>query len=222
MKLSHISALLKKDLLIEWRMRSAFQGMLLYVICTIFVCYLSFKLRSGQVSVPTWNALFWIILLFVATTAISKSFHQESSQRELYYRFLCLPEEIIISKIIYNALIVTFLALLCIFFYSLVLGNPVQDMGLFVLNLVLGATGFSSTLTMVSGITQKAGNNTTLMAILSFPIILPLLLMLIKVSRNAIDGLTWNDSQDELLILGALNGIVLACSYILFPYLWRS
>jgi len=222
MKGSHILALLKKELLLEWRMRAALQGMLLYVASTIFVCYLSFRLKTGLMGVPTWNALFWIILLFVATTAISKSFHQESSNRQFYYYFLCKPEEIIFAKIIYNALIVAFLGLLCLLFYSLVLGNPAEDLGLFVTNLLLGAIGFSSTLTLVSGITQKAGNSTTLMAILGFPIILPLLLMLIKVSRHAIDGLPWGDSQDELLVLGALNLVVLACSYILFPFLWRS
>lgn len=222
MNISHLSALIKKELLLEWRMRAALQGLLLYLASTVFVCYQSFKLKNGQLSAPTWNALFWIILLFVATTAISKSFHQESSNRQYYYYFLCKPQEIIFSKIIYNAMVVSGLAMVCILFYSLVLGNPVEDMGLFLTNLVLGAIGFSSTLTLISGITQKAGNSTTLMAILSFPIILPLLLMLIKVSRNAIDGLTWNDSQDELLVIGALNAIVLACSYILFPFLWRS
>ena len=222
MKTAHLLALLKKELLLEWRMRTALQGMLLYVVSTIFVCYLSFRLKTGSMGVPTWNALFWIILLFVATTAISKSFHQESTNRQFYYYFLCKPEEIIFSKIIYNALVVSFLGLLCLAFYLLVLGNPIADLGLFIFNLVIGAVGFSSTLTLVSGITQKAGNSTTLMAILGFPIILPLLLMLIKVSRNAIDGLPWSDSQDELLVLGALNLVVLACSYILFPYLWRS
>jgi heme exporter protein B len=222
MKTAHLLALLKKELLLEWRMRTALQGMLLYVASTIFVCYLSFRLKTGSMGVPTWNALFWIILLFVATTAISKSFHQESTNRQFYYYYLCKPEEIIFSKIIYNALVVSFLGLLCLAFYLLVLGNPIADLGLFIFNLVIGAVGFSSTLTLVSGITQKAGNSTTLMAILGFPIILPLLLMLIKVSRNAIDGLPWSDSQDELLVLGALNLVVLACSYILFPYLWRS
>jgi heme exporter protein B len=222
MKTAHLLALLKKELLLEWRMRTALQGMLLYVASTIFVCYLSFRLKTGSMGVPTWNALFWIILLFVATTAISKSFHQESTNRQFYYYYLCKPEEIIFSKIIYNALVVSFLGLLCLAFYLLVLGNPIADLGLFIFNLVIGSVGFSSTLTLVSGITQKAGNSTTLMAILGFPIILPLLLMLIKVSRNAIDGLPWSDSQDELLVLGALNLVVLACSYILFPYLWRS
>ena len=211
MKWSHVLALLKKELLIEWRMKAALQGILLYVVSTVFVCYLSFKLKSGQLGIPTWNALFWIILLFASTTAISKSFHQESVNRQYYYQFLVRPEEVILSKILYNAGLIVILALLCFLFYGLVLGNP-----------VLGAFGFSSTLTLISGITQKAGNSTALMAILGFPIILPLLLMLLKVSKNALDGLTWSDSQDELLVISALNAIVLACSYILFPYLWRS
>lgn len=222
MKNAHILALLKKEFLLEWRMKATLQGMLLYVASTIFVCYLSFKLKTGNIGVPTWNALFWIILLFVATMAISKSFQQESANRQFYYYFLCKPEEIIFSKIIYNAITVSVLGFVCLLFYSLVLGNPAEDLALFITNLLLGAIGFSSTLTLVSGITQKAGNNTTLMAILGFPIILPLLLMLIKVSRHAIDGLPWSDSQDELLVLGALNLVVLACSYILFPFLWRS
>lgn len=222
MKSAHILALLKKEFLLEWRMKATLQGMLLYVASTIFVCYLSFKLKTASIGVPTWNALFWIILLFVATMAISKSFQQESANRQFYYYFLCKPEEIIFSKIIYNAITVSVLGLVCLLFYSLVLGNPAEDLALFVTNLLLGAIGFSSTLTLVSGITQKAGNNTTLMAILGFPIILPLLLMLIKVSRHAIDGLSWSDSQDELMVLGALNLVVLACSYILFPFLWRS
>jgi heme exporter protein B len=222
MGLTRLAALIKKEMMLEWRMRSALQGLLLYVISTIFVCYLSFKLKSGQLGIPAWNALFWIVLLFVATTAISKSFSQESSGRQFYYHFVCKPEEIIFSKIMYNVLVVSALALMCLVFYSMVLGNPVEDHVLFVTNVLLGATGFSSTLTLVSGITQKVGNNGTLMVVLGFPIILPLLLMLIKVSRNAIDGLTWNDSADELIVLGSLNLIVLACSYILFPFLWRG
>jgi heme exporter protein B len=222
MRWTHILALIRKEILLEWRIRSALQGMLLYVVSTIFVCYLSFKLKSGQLNVPTWNALFWIILLFVANISISKSFSQESSNRQYYYHFLCKPEEVIFSKIIYNTIILTILAFLCLICYSLVLGNPALDMGLFCLNLLLGAFGFSTTLTLIAGIAYKAGNNPTLMAILGFPIILPLLLMLLKIARNAIDGLAWGDSQDELITIAALNLIMLACSYLLFPYLWRS
>ena len=104
----------------------------------------------------------------------------------------------------------------------MILGNPIQDQGLFLLNLVLGAMGFSASLTMVSGIASKAGNNATLMAILSFPVIIPILLMAIRISKNAMDGLDWTVSMDYLLTLLAINAIVAVTGYILFPYLWRS
>jgi len=103
-----------------------------------------------------------------------------------------------------------------------ILGNPVQDQGLFLLNLVLGAMGFSASMTMVSGIASKAGNNATLMAILSFPVIIPIFLMAIRISKNALDGLDWSVSVDKLIALAAINAIVAAAGYILFPYLWRS
>ena len=86
----------------------------------------------------------------------------------------------------------------------------------------LGAVGFAAVFTMVAAISAKAGNNSTLMAILSFPIIIPMLLVLIRVSKNAMDGLARSASYDELAVLGAINIITVAISLLLFPYLWRD
>ena len=102
------------------------------------------------------------------------------------------------------------------------MGNPVQNLGMYLVGIVLGAVGFSATLTMVAGIASKAENTSTLMAILSFPIILPMVLMLIRLSKNAMDGLEWNTSYDEILTLLGIDAIVIALSYLLFPFLWRS
>jgi len=60
------------------------------------------------------------------------------------------------------------------------------------------------------------------MAVLSFPIIIALLLMAIKVTKNVLDGLEREASRDELLNLLAINCILTALAYILFPYIWRS
>jgi heme exporter protein B len=75
---------------------------------------------------------------------------------------------------------------------------------------------------MVAGIASKAENSATLMAILSFPIIIPMLIMLLKISKNAMDGLDRANSLDEILTLLAIDTIVLVLSVILFPFLWRS
>jgi heme exporter protein B len=220
--LTETSALIKKELMLEWRQRFALNGILLYLGSTVFLCYLSFGVKGNTLSPYVWNALFWIILLFTSVNAIAKSFIQERAGRMIYYYSIASPQAIIISKIIYNAGLMVVLSLTGFIFYSVVLGNPVQDQLLFILNVMLGALGFSCTLTMVSGIASKAGGNATLMAILSFPIIIPLLLLLIKISKNALDGLDRGSSWDELIMLFAINLMITALSYILFPYLWRS
>ncbi|QNF32923.1 heme exporter protein CcmB [Adhaeribacter swui] len=217
-----VAYLVQKDFLLELRQKYAFNGMLLYVGSTVFVCYLSFRLRFANLEVPVWNALFWIILLFTSVNAIAKSFIQENRGRLLYYYSLVSPQGIILAKIVYNTILMLVLALICYGFYAVVLGNPVQDDALFLLTILLGALGFSTSLTMISSIAAKASNSSTLMAVLSFPVIIPMLLMLMKLSKNAIDGLDRSVSVDELLTLLAINLIVVSVSYILFPYLWRS
>lgn len=193
-------------------------GILLYVVSTVFVSYLSFK---KIVTPSTWNALFWIILLFASINAIAKSFISETRGKLLYLYTLASPQAVILSKIIYNSLLLTVLSALCLLVYSLFVGNLIQDYPLFLLTLLLGSFGFSSLLTMVSAIASKTSNNFTLMAILSFPIMIPLLMVLIKLSKNAIDGLErWDVSY--LLVLLFINTIIIALSYLLFRYLWRD
>ena len=220
--ISEIKFLVEKDLLLELRQKYALHGMMLYIVSTVFVCYMSFKFSNGEIHPITWNTLFWIIMLFTAVNAIAKSFVQEGRGRLLYYYTLVSPQSVILSKIIYNALLMLVLAIVGLAVYSLVIGNPVQDMTLFVLNVILGGLGFSSSFTMISAIASKAANGGTLMAILGFPIILPMLIMLIKISKNAMDGLALYNSYDELITLGAINMIVVTISYLLFPYLWRT
>jgi len=87
---------------------------------------------------------------------------------------------------------------------------------------LLGGLSFASTLTMVSGIASRAGNNFSLMAILSFPVVIPLLILLIKLSKNAMDGLDRSVSADEIVLLLAINVIVIVLALLLFPYLWRD
>lgn len=215
-------SLFLKEFSLEFRKRSTINGIIVYLISTIFICYLSFNLKGQVLDNITWNALFWIITLFTAINAIAKSFMQESENRFLYYYTISSPQAIIISKILYNFCLMGMLSILAFVFYSLVLGNVVEDGWLFTINLILGAFGFSSTLTMVSSIASKAGNSTVLMAVLSFPVILPMLLLLIKVSKNAIDGLDRSVSFNHIVTLLSINVIVITISYLLFPYLWRS
>lgn len=219
MKFREIKYLIKKEVLQEWKQKYAFQGLLLYVVSTVFVCYLSFR---QIIDPPTWNALLWIILLFAGVNAVAKSFMQESRGRMLYYYTLANAGSIIMAKTIYSLLLMIVLSIVSLSFYSLFVGSPVQDYPMYFVAMILGSAGLASVLSMVSAIASKAGSNTTLMTILSFPILIPLLMTTIRFSKNAMDGLAWSVSYNFMIILVALNVMVIALSYLLFPYLWRE
>jgi heme exporter protein B len=222
MPLSQTINLIQKEIRSEWRQKYAINGILLYLASTVFVCYMSFNLRAGVIQPITWNALFWIIILFTAVNSISKSFIQESNGRLLYLYTLAKAESIILAKVIYYSLLMILLSLVGFFLYSLVMGNPIQDFLIFLITITLGSAGLASALTLLSGIASKAANSSSLVAILSFPVVIPLLLVLIKCSKNAIDGIERSLYYDDLGILVAINAIIIAISYMLFPYLWRS
>ncbi|NJN27905.1 MAG: ABC transporter permease [Cyclobacteriaceae bacterium] len=214
--------LVKKEILIELRMKYALSGMILYLISSIFLAYITFSTGRAPINIPTWNVLFWIIMLFVATNSIAKSFIQESRERILYYYTIANPHAIILAKMVFNSCLMLFLVMMGFVIYIILLGNPVGDLPMFLLALLLGAIGFSTTFTMISSIASKASNSSTLMAILGFPVIVPILLLLIKISRNAIEGLARSTIYDEVLTLSAIIIIAISTSILLFPYLWRS
>ena len=214
-----IVQLLKREITLELKQRYALNAILLYVVSTVFVCYLSFK---TLVDVPTWNALFWIIILFTSVNATSKSFSTESRGRLLYYYTLASAQAIILSRIIYNALLMLVITLAGYFIYSLLIGNLVQDHPYFFLALALGSFGFSSILTLVAAIAAKTRQNSTLMAILSFPVVIPMLIVLIRFSKNAVDGLDHSIQSPYIFALLSINLIVVVLAYLLFPFLWRD
>src|SRR5690554_5774858 len=215
---TQVRFLVYKEMLLEWRSKSALNSILLYVVSTVFVCYQAFRSVDGTV----WNALFWIILLFASINAISKSFVQESSGRQLYYYTLVSPQAVILSKIVYNVLLMLGLSLLALTVYFVIFRNPIGDPLYYFISVVLGSISFATVFTMISGISAKANSSGTLMAILGFPVIIPLLIVLIKLSKNAMDGLDRSVSLDEILVLLAINAIVVAVSLLLFPFIWRD
>lgn len=218
--------LLKKEILLEWRSKYAFNGVLLYVVSTVFVCYISFNQTAGLNGSSgysvVWNVLFWIIMLFASVNAIAKSFMQESKSRLLYYYTIASPQAIIISKTIYNILLMTLISFLALLVYKLFFAKALGDPLFYFLAVLMGSISFSTVFTMISAIASKAGNNGTLMAILSFPVIIPVILVLIRLSKRAMDGIERSISYGDIGVLFAINAIVIATSLLLFPYLWRD
>ncbi len=212
-------ALIRKEILLEWRRQSALSGVILYLFSTVFLSYLAF---DGRIDVQTWNALFWLIMLFSALNAIMKAFIQESEKRHIFYYMMVSPATFINAKIIYNAVLLTGLAFAGVAVFMGFMGNPVLALSLFLINVLLGMVGFSSVLCLISAIASRARNNFTLMAVLGFPLILPLLLVLIRVSGQTISGASLGDVAPGFITILLLTAISVTLSNVLFPYIWKD
>jgi len=213
-----IIALMKKEFLLEWRGKTAINSILLYVVAAVFILFVSFH----KVDAKVWNALFWIIIVFSSINAVAKSFIGESEGKNLYYYQLVSPQGFYLSKLIYNALLLVGLTLLTFIVFVVLLDNPVKQSSLFASVMLLGSLGFSSLLTMVSAIVSKAGRKMSLMSILSFPIIIPILLLVMQLSIKALAPIPLANTMKDLLILGCVNVAIMGAGYLLFPYLWRD
>ena len=209
--------LLQKEFLLEWKQKYAISGILLYVSCTVFIIYLA----ALEMEAGVWNSLFWIIVVFSSVNAVAKSFVQENSNRQLYYYQLVSPLAVILSKMIYNTLLLWVLSGLAYGMFSLFNPSPVEYGDRFLVAILLGGMGFAITLTFVSAIASKANNGATLMAILGFPVMLPILIAVLKISRNAL-VLSMGSIQGSISILMAIDLLLLALAIVLFPYLWRD
>ena len=211
-------SLVRKDLLIEWRQKHTLFGVLLYVGATVFVVYM----MSGQPEGKVWNALFWLTQLFVAVNSVAKSFLQEHPNRFRYYFTLVKPATFLIAKMIYSIVLMLIMSLVSLFLYSVLLGWPLSQGLLFVIIASVGSISLSTVFTFLSAIAARAQQNAALMAILGFPLVTPVLMMLSNLALKAISPVYQPGWWVLALTLLALDALVIILGVILFPFLWQE
>ncbi|MFI5141664.1 MAG: heme exporter protein CcmB [Bacteroidia bacterium] len=219
MNTSNIIALLRKEFLLEFRQKTSLASILLYVLSIVFISFLSFK---NGIKPDVWGALFWIVLFFAAINAASKSFFTESKARGIYNYTLYHPTEFVVSKIIYNIVLLWVVSICSVFCFSWLVNYPVQDSLLFLLTLLIGSTALAGALTLMSCIASKTGNSYSVMSLLSMPVCIPVMLMSLRLTKNAIDGLEWSVSYNFLGGLFLIDVIIITLSLFLFRYLWKE
>jgi heme exporter protein B len=210
--------LFKKDLLLESRQQYTLYGILLYVASTIFVLYLS----MGEPEENSWNGLFWIVLLFVCVNAVAKSFLQESRGRMLYFYSIAGARDFVLSKLLFNLFLMVCMSLLSLLLFTLLLGNPLEHLGLFMLITCLGGGSISLVFTFLAAIAARAQQSTALMAVMGFPIIIPQILLLMKISTVAFSSVVQAGLWQMVGLLIGLDIMVVLLAVILFPFLWKD
>ena len=190
---------------------------MLYIASTVFVIYLTIDSPDAD----TWNSLFWITQLFICINAVAKSFLQEARGRMLYYYSITSPVVFILSKLSYNVLLMLAMNLVNLLLYSAFMGNPTESFLQFIG--LLGSMGLGLVFTMLAAIASKAMQQASLMAILGFPLIIPQLLLLVRLSKTAFSEVFRDGVPQQLvLLLVSLDILIVFLAVILYPFLWKD
>lgn len=203
--------------MLEVRQQYSFYGILLYIGSTIFVLNMAMNEPESKV----WNGLFWVIQLFICINAVAKSFLQESRGRMLYFYSIASPVDFVLAKLLFNSLLMLLMSLLSLLLFTLFLGNPLQKALPFIGLVLLGGWSLSLVFTFLAAIAAKAQQNAAIMAVLGFPLIIPQLLLLMRLSKAAFAPLL-TIPLSSVLLLVALDVLVVLLAVILFPFLWKD
>lgn len=214
----------KLELKLEFRLKYAIAGLLMYVLSTVYLVYFSLEYQGVREDLlPTiWSIFFWLIVLFTTVNATFQSFSKLTQGKMLFYYTMVSPQVFIASKLIVNALISLFLSLLTGLIFIFILGDPSEQFWVLFLSLCVGTIGYSLLFTYISAIASKSGGNSSLAVVLGFPLALPLLSIIVKLFGESFRPALSLNFDNNLWIALGFNFIPLLLALILFPYIWRD
>ena len=139
----------------------------------------------------------------------------------LYYQSITSPINFIIAKLLFNSVLMLVMSAISFILFALFMNYPVERSAIFIGLVFLGGWSLSLVFTFLAAIAAKAQQNAAIMAILGFPIIIPQLMMLMKVSNTVFDATTTIPLLNIVLLFGS-NILVILLAVILFPFLWKD
>lgn len=215
------TAVFVKEWRCEFRTRYALNTLALFAFTTLVVVSVSLgplgvSLSQGTAVLPV---LLWVILLFSAAAGLPRAFVQEEeTQTGIALRLAATPSALFCGKLLYCLTLTAALELLVTPVYLAMTNLNVKSPGLLVAVLAAGGYGLAAGSTLVAAIIAQARSKGTLFSVLAFPVLLPLILITVELTRGAVAGDPGGVALPQLLLYDA---VVTVAGLMLFPAVWN-
>jgi heme exporter protein B len=215
-------AIVVKDVRSELRTRYALNALLMFVVTS--VATILFALRDDELNPEILSGMFWVVIFFTAMSGLSRIFVSEEERgTTMTLQLVASPSEVYFGKLIFNSGLTLMLSsavtvLYVVVFPAFVIKSPL----IFVFTVFWGSLGFAAAATMIAAVIAKANTKGTLYPVLSFPILIPLLMTVMKSTARALDGELFTAASGEFQILVSYLLVMTAGSYLLFDYVWKE
>lgn len=219
------AAVLAKDWRSELRTRYALNTLALFAITTLVT--VSFGIGpvgvSSDMAGSVLPVVLWIILLFAATAGLPRLFvHEEETHTAIALRLSATPSALFTGKLIYGVTLIFALEILVVPLFVALMQLPVDKPALLLGVLISGGYGLAAASTLISAIISQAQGPSTLFAVLAFPVLLPLFILLIDVTRTAVlPAMLTTPMGGQVVPLLLYDLVVTVAGWMLFPAVWN-
>ena len=216
-----VSALFLKEIKSELRTRYAFNSLLMFSVVTLTA--VSFSVGQFALSVQVKSALFWLILFFASMAGLAQVFIKEEESKTSYLLKLASPPTIIyLGKFLYNWVLLLALQVIIIPLFVIFLNLELANLTLFLTVSFLGSLALSAATTIIGAIVSKANVKGALFAVLSFPLLIPVLVAGIEGAQLATSGAKFSEAWGQIRLLLSYSVVMLTVSLILFEFVWSE
>lgn len=215
-------AVFQKDARLELRTRFALNALGLFVAAAVLL--VRFAVGNAVVTPPIAAALLWIVILFSAVVGLGRAFIVEEERGTVLLLQLTLPAtSVYVGKLAFNIAITLALNLAAALIFWLLVSPDIHAFGLLAATLVLGAIGLAGATTLLSAIIARTASSGPLLAVLSFPVLIPLLFSAVNLTQLAFEpGAAWSAATTDLTALVGYSGLMITASMLLFEHVWRD
>ena len=215
------TAVFVKEWRCEFRTRYALNTLALFAFTTLVVVSVSLgplgvSASQGTAVLPV---MLWVILLFSVAAGLPRAFVQEEETgTAMALRLAATPSALFCGKLAYGLTLVLALEALLTPVYAAMMNLQVASPGLLAAVLAAGGYGLAAGSTLVAAIIAQARSKGTLFSVLAFPVLLPLLLLSVELTRLAVAGSPAGVALPQLLLYDAS---VTVAGLMLFPAVWN-
>ena len=220
---SEARAVWAKDWRVELRARYALSTVALFSFSTLVVV----SLALGPLGVSsserhgTLPVILWILVLFAATAGVPRTFlGEEEAHTAAALRLWARPSALYAGKLAFAATLLFALEILVAPLFVGISRLEVASPAILVAALTAGGYGLAAGSTLVAAIVSQARGRSSLFPVVAFPILIPVVLLGVELTRTAVSGA---GSGGELLAqLLLLDATLTVAGFMLFPALWET
>ena len=216
-----VLAVYAKDIRLEIRNRYALNAILLFGITALAV--VSFAMGRTGMSAPLQSAVFWVVVFFSAMAGLAHVFvREEETGTAMVLRLKADPDAVYVGKLLFNFTMLSLMAMIVTPLFFIFTDAPADNVLVFILVLALGVVGLCAAMTLVAAIIARASGRGALFAVLSFPIVVPLLFVLSAATEKTLDAQPIGALSLHLQFLVVYSVLLIVASVLLFKFVWRE